>query len=376
MRSRTLTGWPSRAGNVALVIGGTCLGLILSELMVRLVAPQMTGPRQFTYDATFGAIPVPGYHGRRTLPGVYSYVYTNDSEGFRVVPGTAAASATTVLLLGDSFTYGVGVDDADTFAAQVQRRLPEVKVVNAGNGGKGTDYAVKFFRLKGARMEPRLTVLAFFPNDFCDNERQEYLDIAPDGRLVAKPLDHTPAAKRAFVGVIPGYDWLISWSHLANLTRVATIRSVFGVGRGPASDPHRPVRAGAMPGDSCVSPAVLELTRRYLDALREAVRRQGSGLVAFYIPDLLEAGATEPSGNEQAFCRLTRALGIDAFSMRPALRASGRPPSQLYFSEGHWTARAHTIAAEHLAPEVAARLAGARSPRQCETSGGTAEARR
>lgn len=61
---------------------------------------------------------------------------STDSHGFRSPgPGQSrqavATSAPPVLLLGDSFTYGVGLEWPDTFAAQLAARYPG-KVINAG----------------------------------------------------------------------------------------------------------------------------------------------------------------------------------------------------------------------------------------------------
>lgn len=112
--------------NAVAIAIGILLALVVAEGILRLVAPQMTGPIQFAWDPDLGAIPVPAQSGRITLPGVYSYVYTNDLDGLRVVPRTATQRPSTgravLLLLGDSFTYGIGVDDTDTFAAQLQQQ--------------------------------------------------------------------------------------------------------------------------------------------------------------------------------------------------------------------------------------------------------------
>jgi hypothetical protein len=75
-----------------------------------------------------------------------------------------------VLFLGDSFTYGLGVNDDQTFAVRVEKDLRadrlSVEVMNAGAFGKGTDYALKCFRTVGRKFHPGLIVLGFLATIF------------------------------------------------------------------------------------------------------------------------------------------------------------------------------------------------------------------
>lgn len=186
----------SVAGNLVVLVFGVLAALVIAEIMLRLWAPQMTGPIQFVFDPVLGPIPVPGQSARRTLPGVYSYAYTNDSHGLRIVPGSAGGNpGPRVLLLGDSFTYGIGVDDTATYAAQLQEALPQVTIVNGGVGGKGTDYALKFVQTRATTNRPLITVLAFFRNDFCDNGRGDYFTLRTNGQLLPRPL-RVPSSTR------------------------------------------------------------------------------------------------------------------------------------------------------------------------------------
>lgn len=85
---------------------------------------------------------VPHRKGIRTLPGVYRYAYSNNSLGFR---GSREyqekGNKYRILLLGDSFAYGLGVNDDQTFAYLMEKQLSTpsrpVEVVNAGCAGKG-----------------------------------------------------------------------------------------------------------------------------------------------------------------------------------------------------------------------------------------------
>ena len=104
------------------------LGLLvawgLAEIGLRLLAPQPTGPSHLTADPELGVTPKPNHAGTVRLPGIYTYSFQHDARGFRVTP-TASGDTTRpeVLLLGDSFAYGMGVENDETIASQLALRL-------------------------------------------------------------------------------------------------------------------------------------------------------------------------------------------------------------------------------------------------------------
>ena len=329
--------------NSALVLFSFVFCLVLAEILVRFLAPQMTGPVQFAFDNELGAIPVPDQQGVRSLPGVYTYSYSNDERGMRIVPGATEGrpARKRILLLGDSFTYGIGVDDDQTFGAYLQRSIPDALIANAGTGGKGTDYALKYLSVRGAELKPDVVVLGFFPNDFCDNKREEYFSRSGDGTLTAKRLDLSVGARKSFLARIPAYDWLITHSHLANLVKQAAIEFLM---RSPGQQADAGVVVGSVPGGGCSDPSAEDLTIAYLSALKQKTEHLNASLLCFYIPDVTELDLEDVSRDEAAFLRIARYLGIKAFSMKPYLKKSGSPPSKLYLAEGHWSPLAHEIA--------------------------------
>lgn len=53
-------------------------------------------------------------------------------DSTRAVPGTNDRATCTVVLLGDSMTFGMDVNDGDTWASLIARQLPSVRLINAG----------------------------------------------------------------------------------------------------------------------------------------------------------------------------------------------------------------------------------------------------
>jgi hypothetical protein len=338
----------------ALALGlGSLLALGLGEGGLRLLAPQPTGPVWFAHDSVLGDLPVPGERGERSQPGMYRFSFTHDAQGLRIVPAAAGVVAKrTVLVLGDSFTYGLGVDDDQTFCNRLQEALlSTARVVNAGNPAKGTDYALRFILARGAALRPEVVLLAFTKNDFGDNVRQTYFSLTAAGALEAKRPPDARSARRRILERLPGFRWLLSTSHLVNLLRQAAVILTF--------DPARPGRPAAIErsGDGprglvWVDPRRRELTKRYLAALGDAVGQRGASFLVFYVPDARDCWQARhgrpPSPDEAAFQEITMDLGLRSFTLTPALAASPEPLERLYFTEGHWTTAAHAVAARAL----------------------------
>jgi hypothetical protein len=331
----------------------------VAEVAVRHFSPQEVGPVRFACLPELGDIPVPGQQGERRLPGVFAFRYSNNSLGWRGRREYREKKPADyrVLFLGDSFTYGLGVNDDQTFAAQVEKDLLagrlSVEVLNAGAPGKGTDYALKCFQTVGRKFHPDLTVLGFFCNDFQDNARGEYYNIGRRGELQVKPLNCDRGSIKTLLDRLPAYNWLISWSQAANLVKQAGVEALINRGRQSGPDATQGLVVSYDRGASGYATAANKpLTRIYVEQLNAAVKRAGGELMMCYIPisqDVLEYRRTSTiSPDERAIQRLAADNGMMLWSLTPLLAHSGQPIERLYHQEGHWTAAAHEIAARYL----------------------------
>jgi hypothetical protein len=80
-----------------------------------------------------------------------------------------------ILLLGDSTSWGWGVDDEETFAFQVERRLgPGVEVVNLAVPGYGTDQQLIQLEREGRKYQPDIVLLGLVHNDLVANKFDEF----------------------------------------------------------------------------------------------------------------------------------------------------------------------------------------------------------
>ncbi len=110
-------------------------------------------------DPLLGYRPRPGVRATLSLDRfgkeIYRSVYTIDADGFRLTRGGRAGAVDTTVFLGDSYTFGDGLDDQDTLPQQfaVARGLHD-KVINTAFSGYGTHQVLRL--LQSGRLDGRL----------------------------------------------------------------------------------------------------------------------------------------------------------------------------------------------------------------------------
>lgn len=161
---------------VILAVVATIAGLALCEVAVRLTGlaspPVAVSADERAYASMQGVFfPSPTRIDRRVaaLPHAVSI----NSGGFRGSEVSLAkpSSERRVLFVGDSFTWGDYVDDAQTLPSQFERSLapscPGVRALNFGVGGTTIDGQLEMLE-RGLALAPDLVVLVFHDNDVQD----------------------------------------------------------------------------------------------------------------------------------------------------------------------------------------------------------------
>jgi hypothetical protein len=123
-----------------------------------------------TEDQPWGAWHKPNTVGRGRKP-CFNVEYRTNSIGARGHEFELAGSPARILLLGDSFAEGYGVNDEDSAARQIEK-LTGRQVLNFGAGGDlgPLQYGILYEHL-AARYEHDTLLIFFLPaNDFTDND--------------------------------------------------------------------------------------------------------------------------------------------------------------------------------------------------------------
>jgi hypothetical protein len=145
------------------------------------------------------------------MPGAYRAVYWQgalqvyNSDGMRMIgsPPPKNPSLFRVLVLGDSMTYGDGIEEWFTYSRQLERLLRgqrwRVEVVNAGISGAQSQDIVRVARRLIPEMQPDLVIYGVCLNDFLPSGVGQY-----DGSI------RLPGFIRARTRVGPVAELLIS----------------------------------------------------------------------------------------------------------------------------------------------------------------------
>ncbi len=125
----------ARRSLIALLLG-LLLALGLGEALLAWLDP--LGFAYFRDQMTLASLIVPdarGYNFQRGTHVLSEFTFTLLPDGTRAVPATNQTAAKTLVFVGDSVTFGYGVDDAQTWVNLVARQRPDLHVVNAGVSG-------------------------------------------------------------------------------------------------------------------------------------------------------------------------------------------------------------------------------------------------
>jgi hypothetical protein len=137
------------AYRVALIVTPLLLFFLLLEAYLALFSPHKVTARPFFHIQSFfceyhpvrGWANKPGYRDIVRVSDRSSFTVTHNSSGQRgrEYPTARLKGVTRILALGDSFTWGFGVEDREVFTEVLASGPGGFEVVNLGVSGYGTD---------------------------------------------------------------------------------------------------------------------------------------------------------------------------------------------------------------------------------------------
>ncbi len=145
---------------------------VLGEVVLRVVSPTEYMYPRYKFSPEYGITLFANTSMVHVSPGKFKYRYGVNELGYRG-PATEVADhydRPNVLLLGDSYTFGMGVDDGEEYAIHLQHALADrANVINLGTPGWGLTQQVRRYLELGRRYQPAAVVLQFCANDPSDN---------------------------------------------------------------------------------------------------------------------------------------------------------------------------------------------------------------
>jgi lysophospholipase L1-like esterase len=291
-----------------------------------------------------------------------------NAGGYRQAEFSPRAEGRRIVAIGDSFTFGHGVEGEQAYPRVLERLLAErddpAQVVNAGVPGRWVDEYYLELRERSLALAPDLVLLGLFVGNDIDGEDARthvWRERDENGRPLRIDVEDVRVEEGYRVQKVKKARWslpVVRDSHLAQLV-IDTARG-FGDGMRPPrlkeADVFRPVY-------SPETEAALSRVEDLLLAIRDLCRARGAELLVVLIPMRQQVYPAERRGHEDLDWDKPQRLvadflgrnGVAWIDLRPALvAASGGDP--LYFAiDSHWTARGHEVAAAAVAEHVATR---------------------
>lgn len=267
--------------------GFTCVAAIVlvvfveglsSAALVASLVPELFRPlaeRAHTrHDEELGWVSVSGFREEDMYgPGV---ALTLNPQGFRQ-PGPVSDRApddrSRVICSGDSYTFGPGVGDGETWCAQLARLDERVETVNMGQVLYGLDQTYLWFMRDGVRLRHDVHLIAATADSVRRIRDRSTLSYAKpvltpgDGRLV---IDEVPVPRRSPLGA--RVDRV---ARLAGQTRTAALMRRLAE---PAPEPPAPL--AGLPAANPTN----EVVKALLQALAEHQRSRGNVTVLVLLP--------------------------------------------------------------------------------------------
>lgn len=289
----------------------TCLGmavsLALAEVLLRFGFPyfvEFVGAPGFgTYAPTLARLLYAYHNGNYSMLPVETDLTVHDPHrGFRMAPnlrsrnlgaGTTSSNSlgsrgqreyerrkpdnvTRAIALGDSFTFGFGIDDDGTWPAQLEASVPNLEVINFGMGAYAHDQMYFALVDDGLPLQPDVVILGFFENDVWRDDLLYYAYEKPrfDRTLSGWTVSNIPILKPAELR-----------------DRYLSLPLAYTVPRALLETLLRPPWSVDADGERAT-----EILRR----TREATERAGARFVIVNLPDLMRPLPASDSAQEKA----------------------------------------------------------------------------
>lgn len=326
------------ARNLALLgVASALCGLAL-EWGVRWTLPRFDPAGTLSFRVTEAGLPL-------GIPGATTRQYKNTGDfdvevgfnryGFRDRKDLASAEPADWFVVGDSYSMGWGVEEAERFSDLLDQRLDR-RFFNISIPADLLGYArlVDYAKRRGAPIR-RLLVGVCMENDLLDYRALEGQSQPSAPRTGVRRIKAWLTANSAL------YAAVTTVVHRYPLLRSLAIRS------GLVVDNIAGMRRNRF------DPDILEASLERVVRLVEPYQA-----VVVIVPSRgLWVGGNESTESRihAAFVSGLRSAGVDVVDLRPVFEASGDPLQFHFGNDGHWNPSGHRAAADALAAHLAAR---------------------
>jgi lysophospholipase L1-like esterase len=240
-----------------------------------------------------------------------------------------------VLVAGDSFAFGWGVEGDQTLSARLQAALAargvQAAVINAGVPGYSTDQEYLLWRRLEPPLGPEAVVLLLSGNDPPADKESS---VSMSGAIYSKPFFQVSNGALELHGVpVPGKEPAVVLSSLEPLKARLRPLAAYALGRRFNATLHAPSASESGPEPATATDSI-PITGAILAAFNRELRAQGGKLLVALIPSPTVRDALSQICNRE---------GIAFLDLDPAFAGH---PDWVFKYDGHWNARGHQGAAD------------------------------
>lgn len=218
-----------------------------------------------------------------------------------------------LLMIGDSFVYGLGVSSKDRLTEVLESKLSGWRIDNLGMCGWGIDLMLRALETFGPKIKPQIVVLAVYTDDF-PRLLPQFSGMGfnipkfelRNGQLVSKP-----------------YQLASGWrnSHLAQAAYEIYWRKIVNRNR-------------------------YDMNKAILDRINQVTQKLNSKLILLYLPG---KGNTEEDRERRSFLEIwTNSQKIPYLDLHDAFHNAGIKKTYIK-NDIHWNENGHRLAASEIA---------------------------
>lgn len=159
--------------NICLFIFSIFVCVLSLEIALRYIYPvPMLTPR-YDYSEQIGIIPFANVKMKHRLWGEEPLIYTTNAERYRGPLHQFDSDKKSIVVLGDSHSFGIGVNDHATYSNVLDELLAQYRVVNLSSPGFGLTHQINRYLSIGEKYKPQIVLLQFCANDPIDSLREQ-----------------------------------------------------------------------------------------------------------------------------------------------------------------------------------------------------------
>lgn len=187
-----MTGNQKKIFYAVLIVMEFVVILAGAEMLIYILSPQDTLYPRYQFSAKYGLALFPDTEMVHKRPGKYLYRYTVNHAGYRgpYIDAAQIQDKKRIVVLGDSYSFGTGVQDGEQYPSVLQQALgSSYAVINLGNPAWTLTQQIKRFYETGKAYKPDLVILQFFEND-PDELLKDQVTQVENGKLVFRDTDN------------------------------------------------------------------------------------------------------------------------------------------------------------------------------------------